>query len=168
MSRPPPLPNQTAVPARNARTTTSAEATGPERPSIPDLMPVDENSGCGQDRSRRFGRYEMLMELGRGGMATLHLARLRGPQQFQKLLAVKKIHEHLSKERDFLNMFLDEARIAALIHHPNVAVIFDLGHFKHHYYIAMEYVHGQNLAEVLKAASARPEKLPWTLAARIV
>jgi len=117
---------------------------------------------------RLFGRFELLIEMGRGGMATLFLARIQGPQKFEKLLAIKRIHDHLSYEVDFVNMFQDEARIAALIHHPNVATLFDMGQIDDSYFIAMEYVHGQNLTDILKAATRHPNRFPWPAAARIV
>ena len=60
-----------------------------------------------------FGRYQLLLEMARGGMATLYLARLRGPRSFEKLIVVKRIHDHYSTEESFTQMFLDEARIAA-------------------------------------------------------
>lgn len=117
---------------------------------------------------RLFGRFELLIEMGRGGMATLYLARIQGPQQFEKLLAIKRIHDHLSYEVDFVNMFQDEARIAALIHHPNVATLFDMGQIADSYFIAMEYVHGQNLTDILKAATRHRDRFPWPEAVRIV
>jgi len=119
-------------------------------------------------RSRAFGRYELLIEMGQGGMATLYLGRIRGPESFEKLLAVKKIHDHLANEEQFVRMFLDEAKIAALIHHPNVATIFDLGQADGSYYIAMEYIHGQNLTDVLKEAVRHPAEFPWPVVARII
>jgi serine/threonine-protein kinase len=108
------------------------------------------------------------MELGKGGMATLYLARLHGPEQFEKLLAIKRIHDHLSADQEFVEMFLDEARIAARIDHPNVATIFDLGSVDGGYYMAMEYVHGEDLRDLLKAAVLDSTKFPWTHAVRIV
>ena len=101
-------------------------------------------------------------------MASLYLARLKGPEDFQKFLAIKVLHEHLCHEEQFVDMFLDEARIAAMIHHPNVVTIFDMGEQDGLFYIAMEYVHGQNLVELLKRAVKRPEILPWEVAVRIV
>lgn len=117
---------------------------------------------------RSFGRFQLLLEMSRGGMATLYLARVRGPQMFQKMVVIKKIHDHLADEQEFIEMFQDEARIAALIHHPNVATIFDMGEAGTSYYIAMEYVHGHNLAEVMRTAKRVHGSLPWTHVARIV
>jgi serine/threonine-protein kinase len=116
----------------------------------------------------RFGRFDLLIEMGSGGMATLFLARMQGPESFEKLLAIKRIHEHLASEERFVRMFLDEARIAAGIHHPNVATIFDLGRIGRSYFIAMEYVHGENLNELLRALVQVPAKATWPLAVRLV
>jgi serine/threonine-protein kinase len=118
---------------------------------------------------RRFGRFELMLEMGSGGMATLYLARIRGPQNFEKLIAIKKIHDHLSSEQEFVEMFLDEARISAMIHHPNVVQIFDLGSIDGAYFIAMEYVHGQDLAQLLRAVLRTQNKTySWVHAARMV
>jgi serine/threonine-protein kinase len=100
-------------------------------------------------------------------MATLYVARMRD-RQFEKLVAIKKIHEHLGDEESFVHMFLDEARITALIQHPNVAILFDSGKEGNSHYIAMEYVHGETLSDVLRLAQNQREKFPWPLAARIV
>ncbi len=133
------------------------------------LSPVPELAMESRLVSKRiFGRFELLIEMGRGGMATLYLARIQGPQQFEKLLAIKRIHDHLSYEEDFVNMFQDEARIAALIHHPNVATLFDMGKIDESYFIAMEYVHGQNLTDILRAATRHRDQFPWPAAVRIV
>ncbi len=118
--------------------------------------------------SRQFGRFQLLMEMAHGGMATLFLGRIQGPEQFERLVAIKKIHDHLADEAEFIDMFLDEARITALIHHPNVATVFDLGQVEGAYFIAMEYIHGENLTAVLRASARQRRRLPWEFAARIV
>ncbi len=99
----------------------------------------------------RIGRYEVVAELGAGGMASVYLARLRGPAGFAKLFAIKRVHPHLAKNRLFVDMFLDEARIAAALQHPNVAQVIELGDDGAHF-IAMEYLHGEHLAAVARAA----------------
>lgn len=98
----------------------------------------------------------------------MYLARLSGPVNFQKLVVIKKIHDHLAGEQEFIEMFQDEARIAALIHHPNVATIFDMGTVDRAYYIAMEYVHGHSIAEFMRAAKRIDGRIPWTIACRMV
>lgn len=115
-----------------------------------------------------FGRYELLLKMASGGMATLYLARITGPEKFEKLLCIKKIHDHLADDREFTEMFLDECRIAALIHHPNVATVFEMGRVDASYFMALEYVHGHDLREVLAAAKRLPDSMPWAYAARIV
>ncbi|MBN2359749.1 MAG: serine/threonine protein kinase [Deltaproteobacteria bacterium] len=124
--------------------------------------------------SERLGRYELLYELAAGGMATLYLARATGPAGFEKLVAIKRIHPHLAKQRYFVDMFLDEARIAARLQHPNVAQIFDLGESNGSFYIAMEYVEGESLSrlvgETLRQQVVRsdPPRMPLVEAATIV
>jgi len=121
-----------------------------------------------QSGNQRLGRFELLMEISHGGMATLYLARMSGPQSFEKLVAVKRIHDHLAKERQFVEMFFDEARIAARIEHPNVASIFDLGEMDGIFYLAMEYVHGENLKDVIRESIRQHIAIPWTIIVTIV
>src|SRR5690606_3832169 len=94
--------------------------------------------------------YRVVDEIGVGGMASVHLARADGPGGFQKWVAIKRIHKHLAEDQTFISMFLDEARIAARITHPNVAQVFDLGTHRDSYWIAMEYLHGEPLREVMR------------------
>ncbi len=118
--------------------------------------------------AKEFGRYELLLEMAKGGMATLFLARLSGPKKFEKLVALKRIHDLYSDEDLFTSMFLDEARLTAKIHHPNVATVFDMGEEDGYYYIAMEYVHGLDLNKVLRAAIRQKRPLEWQQVARLV
>jgi len=128
-----------------------------------------EETGQTLVEGRSFGRFELLLEMGSGGMATLFLSRIRGPQNFEKLIAIKKIHDHLSKEDEFVDMFLDEARISAMIHHPNVVQIFDLGSIDDAYFIAMEYVHGQDLSQMLRGVIRnKNQTYGWAHACRLV
>jgi len=118
--------------------------------------------------SKRIGRYELVWELGTGGMAAVYLARARGPAGFHKWFAIKRIHPHLAKDQRFVDMFLDEARIAAAIHHPNVAQVFDLGEEHGEHFIAMEYLHGEHLGALSVRAVREWGRVPYELAARIV
>ncbi len=156
-----------------------APAAREEAPRVDRLAPIVDEKNKKKEKEpqvqkmplegRRFGRFELLLEMGSGGMATLYLSRIRGPQNFEKLIAIKKIHDHLSKEDEFVEMFLDEARISAMIHHPHVVQIFDLGSIEGAYFIAMEYVHGQDLSQILRAAiRSRNESFSWAYAARLV
>ena len=100
---------------------------------------------------RRLGKYELIARIGKGGMAQVYLARQRGFMDFEKLVVVKTIHPHLAEQKDFINMLLDEARIAARIDHPCVVDIYDLGVHDDTYFIAMEHLNGQSLVRVLRA-----------------
>lgn len=116
----------------------------------------------------RLGRYELLLRMASGGMASLWLARIAGPEQFEKVICLKKVHEHLVEERRFIEMFVDESRIAALIGHPNVATVFDMGHIDGQYFMALEYVHGHNMQELLRNMRRNEDRMDWAYAARMV
>lgn len=105
-------------------------------------------------------RYELIGEIASGGMATVYLARLTGVGGFQRMYAIKRLHPHLQAEKEFVEMFLDEARLAAGIHHPNVVPILEVGASQNAYYLVMEYIEGETLARLLAQAAARKERLP--------
>ena len=116
-----------------------------------------------------LGRYRVVDEIGIGGMASVHLARADGPGGFQKWVAIKRIHKHLAEDQTFISMFLDEARIAARITHPNVAQVFDLGTHRDSYWIAMEYLHGEPLREVMRVLDeGRGTPMSYAMVARVV
>ncbi|MBN9165056.1 MAG: serine/threonine protein kinase, partial [Myxococcales bacterium] len=137
-----------------------------------DVLPsgelTDEPSDFGALRpSTRLGRYELLVPIARGGMARVWAARQHGQRGFQKLVAIKTILPHLAEEAEFERMFLDEARIASGVHHPNVCEIYELGEDKRTLYLAMEWVSGDSLSRVLRA-SGKTEALDPRVAARII
>jgi eukaryotic-like serine/threonine-protein kinase len=101
-----------------------------------------------------IGRYELLLELGRGGMAVLHLARVQGAGGFSKLFAIKQILPHLAADPPFVDMFLNEARIAARLSHPNLCSVFELGQERGELFLVMEYLDGVPW-EALAAAMPR-------------
>ena len=115
-----------------------------------------------------LGRYRVVDEIGIGGMASVHLARMDGPGGFQKWVAIKKIHPHLVEDESFVQMFLDEARVAARISHPNVATVFDLGKHEDTYWIAMEYLHGEPLREVMRRTEELGTAMPPEIACRVI
>ncbi len=115
-----------------------------------------------------LGRYRLLALLATGGMAEIHLARQTGIQGFERLAVVKRILPHLAKEKRFLEMFFDEARIAAQLNHPNIVQIYELGQQGEQYYIAMEYLEGESLAYLVHEARRTGRRLPFELAAGIV
>lgn len=116
----------------------------------------------------RLDRFELVAELASGGMATVYLARLSGVAGFQRLVAIKRLHPHLAKEPDFIEMFLDEARLAARIHHPNVVPIQEVGESKSGYYLVMDYVEGDTLARLLARAAQTNTQIPWGVTIRIL
>ena len=118
-------------------------------------------------RGTRLGRYELLVPIARGGMARVWAARQHGQRGFTKLVAIKTILPHLAREGEFERMFLDEARIASLVHHPNVCEIYELGDDQGVLYLAMEWVSGDSLMHVLRNAKG-VESIDLRVAARIV
>lgn len=108
---------------------------------------------------KQIGRYQLCFELASGGMASVYLARADGGAPgFEKLVALKRIHPHLSSETDYVEMFLDEARIASRITHANVCSVFDFGDVDGEYFIAMEYLVGEPLARVQRRVVANAEQ----------
>jgi len=101
---------------------------------------------------RQLGRYDLVAQIGEGGMAEVHLARQRGPRSFEKLVVVKTVRQSLASRPELAAMLLEEARIAALLKHPNVVDIYDLGEENGTYFIAMEYLEGESLAAILKTS----------------
>nr|WP_281404500.1 protein kinase [Pyxidicoccus fallax] len=110
----------------------------------------------------------MLRRLAIGGMGAVYLARQKGPVGFQKLLVLKRLLPHLSEDDEFIQMFLDEGRIAAHLNHPNIAQIYDLGDVDGQYYIAMEYVHGEAVGPLGVRAQQRKVTIPLGLKCRII
>ncbi|HVH48214.1 MAG TPA: serine/threonine-protein kinase, partial [Labilithrix sp.] len=116
----------------------------------------------------RLDRYELLCPIASGGMASVWLARLRGKRGFEKLFAIKTIKTELISDPHFQEMFLDEARIASRIIHPNVAQILELGEQDDILYIVMEYVDGDSVAKIGRLALKRGSALPPGVSMRIV
>lgn len=121
----------------------------PARPRGPAAVAVDQ-LGTGST----LGRYEILMEVARGGMASVWLGRAKGSRGFTKLVAIKTMLPDVSDDPEFERMFLDEARVAAKIRHPNVAEIQDLGEEDNVLYLVMEWVDGDTLAGLQRAAKS--------------
>jgi eukaryotic-like serine/threonine-protein kinase len=98
-----------------------------------------------------LGRYRLAFEMASGGMASLYLAVAENPGGFGKALALKRIHPHLAKERDFRDMFLDEARVASMLQHPNICGVLDYGEDEGLPFFTMEYLLGEPLSRVQRA-----------------
>lgn len=114
------------------------------------------------------GRYQLIGEIASGGMASVFLARRAGVGGFQRLVAIKRLHPHLAHEQEFIDMFLDEARIAASIHHRNVVPILEIGASDTGYYLVMEYIEGVTLAKLMTHAAVVGDPLPQPVLLRTV
>src|SRR5687767_6337139 len=101
-------------------------------------------------------------------MAEIWLAKQRGIGDFVRFVVIKKILDHLKSQETFVRMFLDEARTSAELNHPNIVQIHDLGQEGEDYYIAMEFIAGENLAALSWRAMKRESPVPPQLAARII
>ena len=110
-----------------------------------------------------FGKYFLIRKLAAGGMGEVFLARQQGPAGFQKVLVVKKILAHLTESKEFVEAFVGEARLAAQMNHRNIVQVFELGDQDGAYFIAMEYVHGKSLRDLIDATARRKEKIPAEL-----
>jgi serine/threonine-protein kinase len=105
----------------------------------------------------RLGRYELLGKLATGGMGEIHLARVGGDGGFEKVVVVKRLLPELVASADFVAMFLDEARIAARLDHPNVCEVYELGRDGNDYYIGMQYLAGVAFADLI-ASPREPDR----------
>ncbi len=134
------------------------QPTTPQPPPPPSPRPAFDEIRSGEVLEE-FGNYYLLEKIAVGGMAELFKARQRGVHNFEKIVAIKRILPHLSDNDEFVRMFIDEAKLAAQLTHPNIVQIFDLGKASGFYYIAMEYVDGKDLRSLLR--KVREFKLPF-------
>lgn len=102
--------------------------------------------------NRVIGRYLLCDAIASGGMATVHLGRLVGPVGFSRTVAIKRLHPHFARDPEFVTMFLDEARIAARIRHPNVVSTLDVVVLQGELFVVMDYVHGEALSRLVRAS----------------
>lgn len=115
-----------------------------------------------------FGRYQLLKKIASGGMGQVFLARTAGTQGFEKLIVIKTLLPHLADDHEFREMFFTEARIAARLNHPNLIQIFDLGQEGRSYFLAMEYVAGEDVRHLEQRARMESQSIPLGPASRIV
>lgn len=113
----------------------------------------------------QLGKYQLFKRIAVGGMAEVYVGRAAGPAGFSKLVAVKRIHPHLATHAAFVEMFLDEARLAAQLDHPNIVQLIDLGQAGEDYFLAMEFIRGKTLREVIDRTHelGQPLDLPAVL-----
>jgi serine/threonine-protein kinase len=115
------------------------------------------------------GRYEVYGELASGGMATVHLGRLTGPSGFARTVAIKRLRDDLASDPEFASRFIDEARLSARIHHPNVVPTLDVvATADQRFYLVMDYVQGEALSRLLRASITRGERIPLRIAIGIM
>ena len=119
-------------------------------------------------RPQVIGRYAIYDEIASGGMASVHFGRFAGASGFARTVAIKRAHPHLVREHEFALMFLDEARLAARIRHPNVVATIDVLETPTDLALVMDYVHGESLWRLLRTARDRDERVPVPIAAAIV
>ena len=112
-----------------------------------------------------FGKYEKIRRIAQGGMGEVFLARQTGVMD--RLAILKSLRTDLAQEREFVEQFLDEARVASTLNHPNIVSIFDVGEWRNTYYIAMEYVPGEDLSKLWYAAAKAGVGLPFQVSVRI-
>ena len=118
--------------------------------------------------TERVGRYEVAGRLATGGMAEILLGRLVGPSGFERPLVIKRILPHLAEQQSFVSMFLDEARLAAQIRHPNVVSVSELGQEGDDLYLVMEYLEGENAAGLIRRSMVTGKNTDFALCAYIV
>ncbi len=122
------------------------------------------------DRSpiRVVGRYALYNEIAAGGMATIHLGRLLGPVGFARTVAVKRLHPQFARDPEFVSMFLDEARLAARVQHPNVVATIDVVANEGELFLIMDYVRGESLSKILRTVRKRGQLVRPDVAAAII
>ena len=118
-------------------------------PAAPEPKAIDE-----------FGPYELYERLGLGGMASVHRAKKKGIEGFERIVALKRMLAHLAEDNSFVESFIREAKVASLLQHPNIAQIYDFGRISGVYYIAMELVSGFDVRKLLRYASKTNESIP--------
>jgi serine/threonine-protein kinase len=115
----------------------------------------------------KFGKYTLIDRIAVGGMAEIFLARQAGLEGFEKTIVIKRIRPHLSKQTSFVKMFLNEAKLAAQLNHPNIVQIYDLGKISESYFIAMEYIFGRDMRRIIPKADTMGIPFPMVYALKI-
>ena len=118
--------------------------------------------------TRTIGRYALHGEIAAGGMAAVHIGRLLGPVGFARTVAIKRLHPPLAKDPEFVAMFLDEARLAARIRHPNVVSTLDIVATEGELFVVMDYVQGESLARLMRVARTQQQPVPVPIVAGIM
>ena len=137
------------------------KAEAPQAPQVPESVSAGmEKAKAEKEGGVTYGNYLLVDKIATGGMAELFKARQKGLEGFSRIVAIKRILPHLAANQDFVTMFIDEAKLAAQLNHPNVCHIYDLGKMEDSYFIAMEYVEGKDLRAILKDLEPRKRLMP--------
>ena len=115
----------------------------------------------------QFGRYVLVERIGRGGMAEVFRAVMPGAEGFRRTFVVKRILAELSQANDFVDMFVREARIGALLNHPSIVQMYDFGNVAGNYFLAMEYLRGRDVAALLRRLRQVGQLCPPAIAAYV-
>lgn len=115
------------------------------------------------DTPQQFGDYHLLEKIATGGMAEVWRARAYGLAGFEKILVIKRVLDSLAKDEEFVKLFIDEAKIAVELLHVNIVQVFELNEVNNSYYMAMEYVHGLDLARLVSRARGKSFPIPLAL-----
>ena len=132
------------------------------------LSVTPSSTGVQVHAARVLGRYLLFDEIAAGGMATVHIGRLVGPAGFSRTVAIKRLHPQFAKDPQFVAMFLDEARIAARIRHPNVVSTLDVVALEGELFLVMDFVQGESLSRLLRAAKRLGEHIPPKIVSSIM
>jgi serine/threonine-protein kinase len=132
------------------------------------LMVVAGPTQSGNERGSASSQYDLLARLAAGGMAEIFLARANSLAGFERYVVLKRIRPERGDDARWVAMFLDEARLAAQLQHPNIAQVFDLGRIGDEYFYTMEYVHGEDVLDVLARTVELKQKMPVQVALAII
>lgn len=121
-----------------------------------------------EESAQTLGKYNLVRHLATGGMAEIWLAEQEGPGGFNKQVVIKRVLQHLARDAQFTQMFLDEARLVAQLTHPNIGQIYELGEIDGSYFIAMEYIEGMDMHDMIACAGELGQPIPASVAAAIM
>src|SRR6188508_3370194 len=114
-----------------------------------------------------FGKYLLLDRIAVGGMAEVYTAKSFGIEGFEKIIAIKRILPTMAEDEDFIEMFIDEAKIAGQLNHASIVPIYELGKLGDSHYIAMEFVWGKDLLQIMNRFRRMRRRMPATMAAYV-
>ena len=146
----PPQPVSPAVPGTQAWGTRPTELSGQVHQPTAAVA-----TAAATNEPREMGRYRLIERIGEGGMAEIFFAAARGEKNFVRHFVVKRMHPHLARHREVVNQFIDEARLQAGLVHSNIVPVFDFGKAGEEYYLALEYIHGRDLGQIVQQHVAK-------------